>query len=87
MQAIMDASHAGKVDFTPEAQMHLDIIESTAKVHHVTKEVQQRWGNQYRIVTADGLELEDCECTQGKSKSALLYFIIHCIVCQYVMEC
>ena len=87
MQAIMDASHAGKVDFIHEAQMHLDIIEPTAKTHHVTKEVQQRWGNQYRIVTADGLELEDCEGTQGKYKSALLDFVIPCIVCEYVMGC
>jgi len=66
IRAIMDASRSGKTEFTPEAQMHLDITESTANVEHVTREVQQRWGEQYRIVTADGLELEDCEGTQGK---------------------
>ena len=45
--------------------MHIDISENTANVSHVTKEVQQRWGQGYVIVTSDGLELEDCEGTQG----------------------
>ena len=62
IRAIMDASRSGKM----EAQMHLDITESTANVEHVTREVQQRWGEQYRVVTTEGLELEDCEATQGK---------------------
>lgn len=57
----MGASLSGKMVFTPEAQMHLDITESTVSVERVTREVQQRQGKQYRIVTADGLELEDCE--------------------------
>ena len=30
------------------------------------KEVQQRWGEQYMQASVDGLELEDCEETQGK---------------------
>ena len=45
--------------------MHLDLAESRANVEHVTKEVQQRWGPNYVIVTSDGLQLEDCEGTQG----------------------
>ena len=47
IRAIMDASRSGKTEFTPEAQVHLDITESTANVEHVTREVQQRWGEQY----------------------------------------
>lgn len=33
-------------------------------------EVQQRWGEEYMLVTLDGLELEDCEGTQGKQVAA-----------------
>ena len=46
--------------------MHLDISESNANVKHILEEVQQRWGEDYMLVTVDGLELEDCEGTQGK---------------------
>ena len=45
--------------------MHIDVTENTAHVEHVLREVQQRWGENFVIVTADGLELEDCEGTQG----------------------
>ena len=66
IRAKMDSSRSGKVEFTQEAQMHLDIAESTANVHHIFREVHQRWGEEYVIVTVDGLELEDCEGTRGK---------------------
>ena len=35
-------------------------------VKHILEEMQQRWGDQYVVDTVDGLELEDCEGTQGK---------------------
>ena len=66
IRAKMESSRSGKIEFTQEAQMHLDIAESRANVKHIMKEVQQRWGEEYVIVTVDGLELEDCEGTQGK---------------------
>ena len=62
----MESSRTGKVEFVQEAQMHIDLAESTANVEHVTKEVQQRWGPNYVIITSDGLQLEDCEGTQGR---------------------
>lgn len=61
----METSRNGKVDFIQEAQMHLDITQSTANVKHILDEVQQQWGEDYTLVTIDGLELEDCEGTQG----------------------
>lgn len=61
----MDGSRSGKIEFTQEAQMHLDITESTANIKHVIREVHHRWGEEYVLVTVDGLELEDCEGTQG----------------------
>ena len=47
--------------------MHLDVTESTANVEHIVKEVQQRWGEEYVIVTLDGLEIENCEGIQGEN--------------------
>ena len=28
--------------------------------------IQQKWGHDYTLATADGLELEDCQGTQGQ---------------------
>ena len=66
IRAKMERSRTGKVECTQEAQLHLDVAESTANVQYVLSEVQQRWGDQYVLVTIDGLELEDCEGTKGK---------------------
>ena len=87
VRAVMNTSRSGKTEFTPEAQMHLDISESTANVEHVTKEVKQRWCEQYIVVTAAGLELEDCEGTQGMlcicmsllKKKALYMLLCSCV--------
>ena len=65
IRATMKSTRAGKVEFLQDAQMHIDVNEKTANLDHVTKEMQQRWGQEYVIVTADGLQLEDCEGTQG----------------------
>ena len=65
VRAKMENSRSGKVEFSQEAQMHVDVTESNANVQYITKEVQQRWGEQYILVTNDGLELENCEGTQG----------------------
>lgn len=55
----------GKVEFCKIEQMHLDVSESTANVSYVIKEVRQRWGEDYDLVTIDGLLLEDCKGAQG----------------------
>ena len=67
IRANLERSRTGKVEFTQEAQIHLDVMESTANVQYVLNEVQQRWGEEYVLVTIDGLELEDCEGTIGKA--------------------
>jgi len=56
-----------KIEFSQEAQMHLDISENA---RYILEEVQRRWGEEYMLVTLDGLELEDCEGTQGKQVAA-----------------
>ena len=57
--------NGGKFEFFEVAQTHLDISESTANVGHVLKEIKSKWGDDYVIVTIDGLQLEDSEGTRG----------------------
>ena len=56
IRAKMERSQTGKVEFTQGAQMHLVVAESTANVQYVLTKVQQHWGDQYVLVTIDGLE-------------------------------
>lgn len=65
VRATMETSRTGKVEFEQETQMHIDLTENTANVEHVIQEVKQLWGDSYVLVTVDGLQLEDCEGTQG----------------------
>ena len=37
--------------------MHFEVTESTSKLDHILNEVRQRWGDNYVVVTVDGLEL------------------------------
>ena len=53
----MESSRTGKITFTQEAQMHLDIADSMANVKHIPEGVQQRWGDQYVLVTVIICEL------------------------------
>ena len=55
----------GKVAFQPVNQTYIDLVESTANVEYILTLVQRRWGEDYIIVTNDGLQLEDSPATQG----------------------
>ncbi len=66
LKAEMSTSRTGKVDFEQSAQMHIDVTETTANVCHILREVHQKWGEGYVLVTLNGLQLEDCEGTRGK---------------------
>ena len=55
----------GKPEFNHLGQVFVDITEATANVHYIRSEVQKKWGADYIIVTADGLQLDDSPGTQG----------------------
>lgn len=55
----------GKFEFTSTGQAFIDVTDSTANVHYITNVVQKRWGADFQLVTADGLQLEDSSGTQG----------------------
>lgn len=59
----------GKFEFTSTSQAFIDVTDSTANVHYITNVVQKRWGTDFQLVTADGLQLEDSSGTQGNISS------------------
>ena len=65
VKAKMVSCKTGKVDFSAISQMHIDLNESSANVEYVLEEIRKRWGEEYNLVTVDGLKLEDCEGNRG----------------------
>ena len=66
VQAVMSRQPSGKPSFNRLGQIFVDVTEATANVTHIKLVIQQKWGHDYTLVTADGLELEDCQGTQGQ---------------------
>ena len=56
----------GKCEFANHGQTFVDVTESTSNVNYIRNAVQKRWGEEYTLVTADGLEIEDSSGTQGR---------------------
>ncbi len=65
VQASINRSSTGKIEFKAENQTFVDVNDSTANVHYVTSVIQRKWGAEYCLVTADGLKLDDSCGTQG----------------------
>ena len=55
---------SGKIDFSNIDQTFIDIIDATANVNYICGVIQRKWGNNYTIVTSDGLKIDDCSATQ-----------------------
>lgn len=51
--------------FTPSHQTYVEVQESTANVDYIKNNIRRQWGDNYILVTNDGLELEDSSATQG----------------------
>lgn len=65
VQTVMSRQPSGKLSFNRVGQS-VDVTEATANVTYIQLVIQQKWGHHYTLVTADGLELEDCQSTQGQ---------------------
>ena len=65
VQASMERLPSGKCEFSHMGQMCVDVTESTANVNYIRSVVQKRWGSDYSLVRADGLQIEDNSRTQG----------------------
>ena len=51
--------------FDKVGQAFIDVTESTANVLYITSVVQRKWGKGYKLVTGDGLTIDDSSGTQG----------------------
>jgi hypothetical protein len=65
IKANMTKNHKGKPDFEPLSQTFISLVEATANLDYILTTMQRRWGQDYRVVTGDGIELEDSPATQG----------------------
>ena len=54
-----------KPEFTPTGQLYIEITDSTSNIEHVLEKIQNKWGQDYLLVTSDGLKLEDSPATRG----------------------
>lgn len=70
IQATMKRQPNGKYEFSSTGQAFIDVTDSTANVNYITNVVQKRWGSDFQLVTADGLQLEDSSGTQGACHSS-----------------
>lgn len=67
-----------KPSFDKREVTYVEIKESTATVAHIASEIRGVWGQEYRIVTSDGMEVRDCSGTRGKHFNLELY----CLECR-----
>lgn len=67
IKARISSKHKGnsKPTFQPLGQMYVDITDSTANLQYIHACIQNQWGDEFTIVTNNGLELEDSPATQG----------------------
>ena len=64
VKAVLKKS-GNKVDFDRLEQIHINVNEKSANINTITSAVQNKWGSNYSVVTADGLDVDDSAGTQG----------------------
>ncbi len=55
----------GKANFQKIGQIYIDVVESTATVLYISSVIRAEFGDDYVLVTNDGLELTDGTGTKG----------------------
>lgn len=65
VQADVSFDDSKKPVFSKTGQVFIDINDTTANINYITSVVQQTFGTDYVVVTADGLKIYDSAGTQG----------------------
>ena len=68
----------GKPVFQPVAQMFMDITETTANVEHVHAAICSRWSHDYKLVSIDGLQMEDSPAAQSMQSTSYPLVLYNC---------
>ena len=55
----------GKVEFEVIGQTHIELTEETANLTYILEIIHKQWGEEYKLVTNDGVEFEDSPAIQG----------------------
>ena len=59
VKASLTWSNKGKAEFHPTNQTWVDINESSATLEYILSCVRDKWGEDYVLVTLDGIEIEE----------------------------
>ena len=65
MKAEMSKSR-GKTRFDVSSTYFVDVTPTQANVSYINEAIRKHWGGDYKIMTADGNNLEDSEATRSK---------------------
>ncbi len=57
---------SARPEFTPTNQAFITVSEANANVVYLTDAIRRKWGDDFVLVTGDGLRLEDSSGTQGR---------------------
>ena len=68
---ILGWSPAGKPDLHSLDQLFVTLKAASANVDHVVSAVQRKWGQDYILITANGLKVEDSSGTQGTAVNSV----------------
>ena len=68
VKASMIRKPKGKVEFEVTGQTHIELTEETANLRYILETIHKCWGKEFKIVTNDGVELEDSPGIQGTCK-------------------
>lgn len=61
----MTANAKGKKEFFEKTQIYIDLVPDSANVAFIASQIKEHWGQKYKLVTCDGLEIEDSSTTRG----------------------
>ena len=64
-----------KPNFTRHGQIFVNITDSSAILTHIRTGVREEFGNEYVVVTADGLGVRDSSRTRGEVARTLMVTI------------
>ena len=66
----------GRPNFEIQGQSFIEVNEKSANVGYIRTKVQQEFGPEYTVVTADGLEVKDSTGTQGMIMQASVLVVV-----------
>ena len=71
VRAKKNVAATGKMEFTGIDNIYINVTPSTANIHYILSEVQEKWGTDYVVVSNDGLKIGDSPATRGKNSTAV----------------